>query len=133
VDGCDLSFFKPKCVIERLGERRQALCCAARVADHLHLVCQDGIVDAIDDRCVNIFPRGADNDLFCASMNVCETVFFGSEQPGAFIDDINAESIPREFGRVSDGERFNLLSINFKPVFCEVYIKPKSAVGRVEL
>ena len=71
------------------------------------------MVDAVDDRGVHIFAaRRGDDDFFGPTRQVRGGFVLTREQPGRFVNDVDAEFAPRQFGRIAFGEHLDTVTVD---------------------
>ena len=95
-------------VVEHLGQRREAVRGAGRVADDRLRAVVEVVVDAHDDRDVVVGGRRRDDDLLGATgVDVLAGVGGLGEEAGRLDDDVDAQVAPRQVGRVALGEHLH--------------------------
>src|SRR5690606_27626761 len=99
-------------VVERLGQRREAVGRAGGVRDDVvrgRVVV--GVVDTDDERGVLVLRGRGDDDLLGAGVDVRLGLGRVGEEAGGLDDDVGAELAPREVGRVAFLEGADLLAV----------------------
>src|ERR1035437_2057635 len=103
VDRVHHALFDPERIVEDLRERRQAVGGAAGVADdHVLRGVVHALVDAEDDGDVLALGRGADEDLLGAGSDVGAGLVGLGEAARRLDDDVDAEILPGQLGRIGD-------------------------------
>ena len=124
----------PKRLMDHLGERGQAVRGARRVRDDLVLRrVVLVVVDAEDDRQVGALGRRGDHDLLRARRDVLGRVVALGEEAGRFEDDVDAEVLPGQLGRVAHREHLELVAVDRDGVFSRFDLRVQVAEHRVVL
>ena len=121
-------------IVDRLDERREAVRGARRVGDHGVGVFQHLVVDAEDDGAVHVlFTRRGDDHLPRARLQVRAGFRLAGEQAGAFQDDIDAEALPRQLGRIALGDDADAIIVHHQAVAVDPHRAGELAVRGVVL
>ena len=108
VDGGHEAALDAERVVEHLGQRRQAVRGAGRVADDRLRAVVEVVVHAHDDRDVVVGGGRGDDDLLGATgVDVLARVGGLGEEAGGLDDDVDAEVAPRQGARVALGEHLH--------------------------
>jgi hypothetical protein len=141
VDRVHEALLDPERVVQDLGEGGQAVGRAAGVADDVVLgrIVLVG-VDAEDDGDVLILRRGADQDLLGTGGDVGLGLLGVGEDAGGLDDDVDAEVLPGQGGRILDLKNLTFLplmtmassvwvTVPWKLPYVESWAKRRAFVG----
>ena len=99
--------------VQRLRQRRQAVGCARGIRDHRHARFQCLVIDAVDDRRVDIRAAGRRNHhLPGAAGDVCRSLGLRGEEAGAFEHDVDPEFAPGQLRRIAVREHLDPVAID---------------------
>ncbi len=131
---CQDAFIDAEAVVENLGHRRQAVGCARSVGDdvvlrRIVLV----LIHPHHNRDVLALGRGADDDLFCARLQMGGRELGLGEQTGRLNDDLRADARPRDRRRIALGENGQLVAIDDEVVAVDRHGPAKTPIVRIVL
>ena len=121
-------------LVQHLGERREAVRRAGRVRDdgvaRLDLV----LVDAVDERAVDVLlARCRDDDLLRAGGDVRAGLGLRGEEAGAFEHDVDAQILPRQLRRIALGADLDPVAVDDEVAAIDADLARKPAVCGVVL
>jgi hypothetical protein len=124
--------FDTEGIVQDLGKRCQAVGRAAGVADdHVLGRVVQAFVDAEDDGDVLALGRGADEDLLGAGGDMGAGLLGLGEAARGFDDDVDAEILPGQLGRVCDLQDSDGLAVDNDRVIGMGYGAVEVAIRRV--
>ena len=112
VNGGHQAAFDADRVVQHLGDRRQAVGGAGRVRHDRVLGGQLVVVDAVDDGEVDALPRGRDQHLLRARIDMLLARDVVGEEAGAFEHQIDTQFLVRKVGGVALGGDADALAVD---------------------
>ncbi|MPM90357.1 hypothetical protein SDC9_137478 [bioreactor metagenome] len=132
MDGGHQAALDAEFVIQNLGDRRQAVGGAAGVGD-------DGlsgialVVDAVDEHRGRILARRGHDDLLGAGLDMGGGGFLIEEEAGGFDDDVGADFVPLQTGRILFGGQTDAVAVDDQEIAVDGDVAVEDAVDRVVL
>src|SRR5437764_13746657 len=106
------SLYNADFVVQYFHHRRETVGGARRIGYHRMAALQRLVIDAIDDRGIDVFAAGRGDDYFFrAAFEMRARFLLARKEPSALEHDINAHGAPWQIGRIALSEHPALVAI----------------------
>src|SRR4051794_6085947 len=107
------SLYNADFVVQYFHHRRETVGGARRIGYHSMAALESLVIDAIDDRSIDVFAAGRGDDYFFRAASQMRARFFlARKKSGALEHDINAHGAPWQIGRIALSEHADLVAID---------------------
>ena len=132
MNGCHKSAYNVELFMQYFYNRSEAVCRAGSVGNNivcLRVICF--FIDAHNNRCVIIFARCCDNNLFHSSLDMLSGADFIFQLACGFYNDFNTILAPVQMLRITILENMNTFAFNDQIVAVNFYLFIKSSVNSI--